>query len=149
MTGRVLGIDLGQKRIGLAISDGARKVATPLQVVERGQDARGHREAIAAVASEWGVTALVIGLPVSLDGTEGVAARTARDEARELASVTGVGVELYDERLTTVTAERYLMEQDLDATKRRKVVDMVAACVLLQSWLDARSFSPDEVTTDS
>ncbi len=148
MTGRVLGIDLGSKRIGLSISDEERKVATPLQVVERRRDSRAFRRDIAAVASEWGVTALVVGLPIGLDGTEGAAARAARAEAGELAAATGLEVELYDERLTTVTAERFLMEQNLDATQRRKVVDMVAATVLLQSWLDSGSSSPTEETRD-
>lgn len=149
MTGRVLGIDLGEKRIGLALSDDARRVATPLQVVARSRADRAHREAITAVVEEWGVTALVVGLPVNLDGTEGAAARRARAEAERLGEATGLEVELYDERFTTLTAERHLMEQDLDATQRREVVDMVAAAVMLQSWLDARSSSESDPSTDA
>jgi putative Holliday junction resolvase len=80
----------------------------------------------------------VVGLPLSLDGTRGPAARSAETEARQLASVVGVPVEMYDERFTTVTAERGLREVGLDARQRRKVVDKVAAAVMLQAWLDHR-----------
>ncbi|MEZ5141885.1 MAG: Holliday junction resolvase RuvX [Acidimicrobiales bacterium] len=133
---RVLGIDLGSKRIGVAVSDGDGRVATPLTVVDRcGDVARDHRR-IGELAREWEAEALVVGLPLSLDGSEGPAATAARREADALGDATGLPVATYDERLTTVTAEQRLVEQGLDARQRRAVVDKVAAAVMLQAWLD-------------
>jgi putative Holliday junction resolvase len=81
---------------------------------------------------------VVVGLPLSLDGTRGPAARAALAEAERLATVVGVPVEMHDERLTTVTADRSMMEAGMRAPERRRVVDKVAAAVMLQSWLDTR-----------
>jgi putative Holliday junction resolvase len=81
---------------------------------------------------------VVVGLPLSLDGTHGPAATAATKEADRLASVVGVPVEMYDERFTTVTAERGMLEAGLNTQERRKVVDKVAAAVMLQAWLDHR-----------
>ncbi|HLT15502.1 MAG TPA: Holliday junction resolvase RuvX [Acidimicrobiales bacterium] len=135
---RALGIDLGAKRIGVALSDSAGTLATPYEVVQRSGDRRRDHRRIAALAEEAGATVLVVGLPRSLDGGEGPAARAARAEADELAAATGLPVELWDERLTTVTAERDLAAIGLKGPARRKVVDKVAASVLLQAWLDHR-----------
>jgi len=142
---RALGIDLGAKRIGVALSDSAGTLATPYEVVERtGDRPRDHRR-IAALAEEAGAEVLVVGLPRSLDGTEGPAARAARAEAEELAAATGLPVELWDERLTTVAADRELLGLDLKAPARRKVIDKVAASVMLQAWLDhRRQRSPED-----
>lgn len=137
--GRVLGIDLGERRIGVAVSDAARRVATPLVVVERTRDAARHRRAVAELVAEWEATLVVVGLPVSLDGTEGPAAAAAREEMAALADCVGVPVTPYDERLTTVTAHRDLSRSGLGGRQRRDVVDMVAASVLLQAWLDAHT----------
>jgi putative Holliday junction resolvase len=136
--GRVLGLDLGTKRIGVAISDPDRRVATPIEVVTRSGDrARDHR-AIAALVDEWEAERVVVGLPLSLDGSTGPAARAALAEVDELAAVVGVPVDTADERMTSVTANRALDELDVRGPARRKVVDKVAAAVILQSWLDAR-----------
>lgn len=145
----MLALDLGSRRIGVAISDSERRVATPLEVVERGPEPALHRTAIASLAREWGVSLLLVGLPLSLDGSEGGAATAAREEAEALASATGLPVKTYDERFTTVTAEQVLRHQDLDGRRRREVVDMVAATVLLQSWLDTsdRRQAPDDDET--
>ena len=113
-------------------------MATPDVVVERRSDPAHHRRAIADLVEEWEVTLLVVGMPTSLDGSEGPAARAARLEADALGDAIGLPVETYDERFTTVTAERALREQGLDAPGRRKVVDKVAAAVLLQAWLDGQ-----------
>ncbi len=137
--GRVLGIDLGSVRIGVAVSDSERRVATPDVVIERGSSDNEHRRAIGELASEWEATLLVVGMPTSLDGSEGPAAAAARIEAVALGDAIGLPVETYDERFTTVTAEQALREQGLDASQRRKVVDKVAAAVLLQAWLDAQA----------
>ncbi len=144
---RALGIDLGTKRIGVAVADREGTVATPYEVVARtGDRARDHR-AIAALVQETGAAILVVGLPLSLDGSMGEAATAAEAEAAELADATGVAVELWDERLTTVTADQELLAQGLDARARRRVVDKVAASVMLQAWLDHRRLtSPREDT---
>ncbi len=135
---RALGIDLGTKRIGVALADQAGTVATPYEVLIRsGERSRDHR-AIAALAEEAGVEVVVVGLPLALDGRETAAAQAARQEASELATATGLPVELWDERLTTVTADRDLLAAGLDAKARRKVVDKVAAAIMLQAWLDRR-----------
>ncbi len=141
---RALGIDLGSKRIGIALSDSAGTLATPYEVVHRSGDrARDHRR-IAALAEEAGAACLVVGLPLSLDGSVGPAARAALEEAAELGAATGLPVETWDERLTTVTAERDLMAANLKAPARRRFVDKVAATVLLQAWLDHRRLTAAE-----
>lgn len=132
---RALGIDLGSKRIGVALSSG--RLATPYEVLARSGDRRRDHQAIAALVAEAEAEVVVVGMPLSLDGSMGPAARAAAAEAAELAATLDVPVETYDERLTTVTADRQLMEQGLDATARRRVVDKVAASILLQAWLDA------------
>ena len=138
---RAVGVDLGTKRVGIAISDSAGLVATPYEVIQRSGDRdREHRQ-IAAIVAEVEAEIVVVGLPLSLDGSEGRAAQGARHEAGLLGAMFDVPVEMHDERFTTVTAERVLKEQNLTAPQRRKVVDKVAASVLLQAWLDARSSS--------
>ncbi len=141
---RALGIDLGSKRIGVALSDSGGTLATPYDVVARSGDrARDHRR-IAELAREAEAEAIVVGLPLSLDGTDGPAATAARAEAIELADATGLPVELWDERLTTVSADRQLLALDLDARARRRVVDKVAASIMLQAWLDHRRHTTAE-----
>lgn len=138
---RALGIDLGSKRIGVALSDSAGTVATPYEVVARSGDERRDHAKLVALAEEADAPTLVVGLPLSLDGSLGPAARAVRDEVARLANVAaagGITVETFDERLTTVSAERDLMAQGMRATARRRVVDKVAAAVLLQAWLDAQ-----------
>ena len=134
---RALGIDLGTRRVGLALSDSGGLLATPLEVLQRsGTEARDHA-AIAAVVAELDVEVVVVGLPLSLDGSTGVAAKAAHAEADRLAKALGIPVETHDERLTTVSAEQHLRAGQVKGRRRRQVVDMVAAAVLLQSWLDA------------
>lgn len=134
---RALGIDLGSKRIGVALSSGS--LATPYDVVHRSGDRRRDHARIAELVAETDATIVVVGLPLGLDGTEGKAARSARAEMAELAATLEVEVTAYDERLTTVTADRQLIDQNLGARARRQVVDKVAASVMLQAWLDAGS----------
>jgi putative Holliday junction resolvase len=135
--GRVIGLDPGSKRVGVAVSDDARRVATPIEVLARSGDlARDHRT-IAALVEEWEATLVVVGLPLGLKGDVGPAARGVLAEVDALRATLPVPVETYDERLTTVTAERSLMEQQMRADARRRVVDKVAAAVMLQAWLDA------------
>jgi putative Holliday junction resolvase len=136
---RVLGIDLGARRIGVALSDSGEVIASPYEVVQRSGDrARDHRE-IARLVEEAEAGLVVVGLPLSLDGSIGPAAAAAQDEAAEHAAALTVPVELFDERLTTVTAERALRSQGVKGPARRKVVDKVAAAVMLQAFLDRRA----------
>jgi putative Holliday junction resolvase len=143
---RAVGIDLGEKRIGVAVSAGT--LATPYEVIQRSGDRRRDRLAIAELVAEVAAEVVVVGLPLSLDGSLGPAARAALEEVDALRDTLAVPVETYDERLTTVTADRQLKEQGLDATARRRVVDKVAASILLQAWLDARS-APERPSTDA
>ena len=135
---RALGVDLGSKRIGIAVSDLSGTIASALTTVHRSSSRRHDHAEIARLVRDEEAELVVVGLPLSLDGTKGPAARSAETEARQLASVVGVPVEMYDERFTTVTAERGMLEAGLDARQRRKVVDKVAAAVMLQAWLDHR-----------
>jgi putative holliday junction resolvase len=136
---RVLALDLGTKRIGVAVSDLTGTIATPRTVLDRtGQVAQDHRR-IAALVAEEEAELVVVGLPLSMDGSVGRAAQAAIDEAAALAEVVGVPVETFDERLTSVSANRSLLEARMSREARRRLVDKVAAAVILQTWLDARS----------
>jgi putative holliday junction resolvase len=136
---RALGLDLGSRRIGIAVSDRSGTVASPLTVLERTGSRRRDHERILALAGDEEADVIVVGLPCSLSGAEGPAARGALDEVQALASVSPVPVDTWDERLSTVTAERALRAGGVRGRARRHVVDKVAAAVILQSWLDARS----------
>jgi len=136
---RVLGIDLGSKRIGVAVSDRSATIASPLIVLVRAKSKALDHQAIARLVIEEEAVAIVVGLPINMSGQEGPASRAARAEAKLLTTVVNVPVHLHDERRTTVEADRIMMERKMNAKQRRLVVDKVAAAVLLQSWLDARS----------
>lgn len=136
---RVLGLDLGTKRIGVAVSDRGGTIASPLSVIQRGRTQRVDHDAIARLVEDEEIECVVVGLPINMNGTEGPAARHARDEAARLATVIKVPVVLHDERLTTVEADRALLEARMKAQARRRVVDKVAAAVMLQSWLDGKN----------
>lgn len=134
--GRLLGVDYGTKRVGLAISDPNRSIASPLGVRERtdpDQDARYF----AKLAREEAVTGLVVGLPIHCSGREGMKASEARDFGAWLAAATQLPVVYWDERFTTHEAERHLLDAKLTKKRRQARRDMVAAQILLQSYLDA------------
>jgi putative Holliday junction resolvase len=132
--GRVLGLDLGDARIGVAISDDDRRLAVPLGTVRTGAPA--DVRAIAALVREQAVTAIVVGHPRSMSGDVGPAAAKAERFAEALASGLEVPVALQDERLSTVEAERALRAAGIGGGARRGVVDRTAATVILQAWLD-------------
>lgn len=134
--GRALGVDLGDVRIGVAISDDARRLAVPVGTVHVGRPPR-ELKAIAELVRENDVSIVVVGLPLSLDGGRGGRAMHAEAFAQGLRAVVGVPVVLQDERLTTVEAERGLREAGVSGRDRRAVVDAEAARILLQSWIDA------------
>jgi putative holliday junction resolvase len=135
---RALGLDLGTKRIGVAVSDRSGTLASPLTVIERGRSRRADHIRIADLVRAEEAECVVVGLPIGLSGAAGQAAEAARSEAEALATVVGVPVETYDERFTTVTAERNLADAGVRGRARRQVIDKAAAAVILQSWLDAR-----------
>jgi putative Holliday junction resolvase len=133
---RVLGIDPGARRIGLALSDPEGQFALPLEAVQ----ARGTEHVVQQLVAEAArrqAERLVVGLPLRLDGSEGESARLARKLAERLHAATGLPVVLWDERLTTRAAERALAEAGARGARRKRAVDSVAAALLLQSYLDA------------
>lgn len=136
---RILGVDLGSSRIGLALSDPSRTLASPYAVLQRSGDHAVDHRAILAVAQDEEAERIVVGLPRSLSGRTGPAAQAALAEIEELRAAAGdaITVEAHDERLTTVIAERSLVEAGMRRDARRKVVDKVAAAVMLQSYLEA------------
>lgn len=135
---RALGVDLGSKRIGIAVSDRSGTIASPLTVVQRSGNKGADHRRIAALVQEEEAEIVVVGLPLNMNGTLGPAAQAAVAEAKALATVVGVPVETFDERRTTVTADQAMMEFKMNAQARRRVVDKVAAAVMLQNWLEAR-----------
>lgn len=133
---RVLGLDFGTKRVGAAISDGSGRLATPLEVYERQGDrvdARHYRRLV----EDEGVERLVVGLPVHTTGGEGRTTDLARRWGKWLAEVTGLPVVFRDERFTSVEAEHLLQDAGLKASQRKRKIDMIAATLLLQAYLDA------------
>lgn len=145
---RALGVDLGSRRIGVAVSDADGAVASPIEVVIRSGSRHEDHRRLARLAAEWEAGVIVVGLPLSLDGTTGPAAVAVLEEIEQLRAETGLQVESIDERFTTVEAARQLREAGLDARASRSVVDKVAAAVLLQAWLDRqRSGDLDDEAT--
>jgi putative Holliday junction resolvase len=123
----------------VAVSDPDRILASPYEVIQRSGDLTRDRSRLKAIVEEVEAAVVVVGLPLSMDGSIGLAARAALDEAAVLADVLSpVPVETFDERLTTVSADKSMMERRMKADARRRVVDKVAAAVMLQAWLDSR-----------
>jgi putative Holliday junction resolvase len=134
--GRALGLDLGDARIGVAISDPERRLAVPLGTVPTG--APQDLKTINKLVTENGVTVVVVGHPISMSGAHGPRARQAEEFAGALRSFLGIPVELHDERLSTVEADRALREAGAGGRDRRRAVDRSAAAIILQAWLDRR-----------
>ena len=131
-----LGLDLGEKTIGVAVSDAGRVIASPLELIRKSkftQDA----ERVLALMNSRSASALVIGLPLNMDGTEGPRAQSCRAFARNLDRIRPVNVAFWDERLSTSAVERFLIEDlDLNRKRRAEVVDRTAAAWILQGALD-------------
>jgi putative Holliday junction resolvase len=133
--GALAGLDLGEKTIGVAVSDSRRSVATPLETIRRkkfGLDAARLLE----IASARKVAGLVLGLPLNMDGSEGPRCQTTRAFARNLSGLSDLPITFWDERLSTVAAERALLEADTSRGRRAEVIDHVAAGFILQGFLD-------------
>lgn len=134
---RALAIDLGAKRVGIAVSDSLGIAATPLEVIE-GKTPEEVARRVAWLAKDRGASVLVVGMPFNMDGSEHQTAKQIRARAELCARATGLPVEYVDERLTTVEAGRRLWESGLTHKDRKSRVDRVAAALILQSWLDSR-----------
>lgn len=134
---RILGIDYGARRLGLAVSDPDATIATPIGTLER-RGLERDLEALRALADEREVGRIVLGLPLHMSGRPGAEAQAVRAFAGRLAVATHIPVDLYDERWTTLEADRALRESGRRGARRREVVDSVAATLLLQSYLEWR-----------
>ena len=135
--GRTMALDYGDRRIGIALSDEMGLAAQPLMTLERTTWPEDLQR-LAAIIREHGVRRIVVGLPLDMDGGRGGRARLTEQFIEKVRGATGLPVIPWDERLTTVQAERILISGDVSRARRRKVIDQVAAVILLQAWLDAQ-----------
>lgn len=133
--GALIGLDPGTKTIGVALSDRRRSIASALRVIRRKKPAADMAELLTDIERQ-GACGIVLGLPLNMDGSEGPRAQSARAFARNLAARTDLPVALWDERLSTVAAERALLEADASRKRRSEVIDAVAAAYILQGALD-------------
>jgi putative Holliday junction resolvase len=133
-----MGLDLGSKTIGVAISDELGITGQSLKTLRRAS-LRSDLAALRELVRDHAVSRLVVGLPLNMDGSEGPMAAGCREFGKALAADLELPVEYWDERLSTVAAERVLLQGDVSRRKRRLVVDSLAAAIILQGWLDARS----------
>ncbi len=136
--GRLLGVDVGDVRVGLAVTDPGQLVATPLDTVPGSTDPEEVAAVVLAAIHDERPVAVVVGYPRTMSGREGSAARQCRVVAEEVAARSGLPVLLWDERFSTVEAERALLDADVRRRRRRDVVDRVAASLILRGVLDAR-----------
>ena len=139
-SGRILGLDPGERRVGVALSDPGRIIASPYTVLDARTD--DVEESISAICDEYEIETIVVGLPVSLSGTEGISAEAARAFGDRVQSVTGRNLVYWDERFTSVQAENALLEGRVRRDKRRVSRDMIAASLMLQGYLDATGAEP-------
>lgn len=137
----LMGLDLGTKTIGLAISDAGRRIASPLRTILRTKF-RADAEALLKTAAEHRIAALVLGLPLNMDGSEGPRAQSTRAFARNLRQKTPLPIAFWDERLSTSAVTRMLIEADTRRDRRAEVVDKLAASYILQGYLDRLRISP-------
>jgi putative holliday junction resolvase len=144
---RVLGLDIGERRIGVAISDPEQRVASPLCVLDA--SVLRDPQPIVGLLAEYEAERLVIGLPLSLDGTEGPQATRVREVGTRLAQAVGMDVDFIDERLSSVEASRAMSAAGFTEREKRGRVDMVAAALFLQSYLDRRAGSPSAAEADA
>ncbi|QBX33710.1 Holliday junction resolvase RuvX [Paracoccus liaowanqingii] len=140
--GALAGLDLGTKTIGVAVSDGMRQVASPITVIRRAKFTL-DAQALLAVATDRALVGLVLGLPRNMDGSEGPRAQATRAFARNLTRLTDLPIAYWDERLSTVAAERALLEGDTSRKRRAEVIDQVAAGYILQGALDRLRYIAD------
>jgi len=135
----LMGLDLGTQTVGIAVSDAFRRVASPLETLRR-QGFRKDAEALLAMAAARQICGLVLGLPRNMDGSEGPRCQSVRAFARNLGGLSPLPVTFWDERLSTVAAERALLEADTSRKRRAEVIDRVAASYILQGFLDRLAY---------
>lgn len=133
--GALVGLDFGSHTIGVAVSDGFRSVASPIETIRR-KKFKTDAEALLAICDVRDVVGLVLGLPLNMDGSEGPRCQSTRAFARNLSGITDLPIGFWDERLSTVAAERALLEADTSRRRRAEVIDHVAAAFILQGALD-------------
>lgn len=136
---RAMALDLGDRRVGIAMSDLMKMIANGYETYYRSGDESRDIEYIKRLVADNNVDEVVIGLPINMDGTEGVRVDKSREFGQKLGEVIDAKIFFEDERLTTVSAERVLIEGDVRRDKRKTVIDMVAATIILQAFLDKRS----------
>lgn len=144
--GRVLGLDYGAKTVGVAVSDPLRLTAQSLEIIRRKDEThlRATMRRIQEIIAEYGVTEIVLGLPLNMDDSVGERARRTIDFQKALAAKTGLPVRLSDERLTSVEAEEAMKLAGVKEREQKKYVDRVAAAIILQDWLNAHAQEADE-----
>lgn len=135
LSGPLIGLDLGSHTIGVAVSDGLRSVASPIETIRR-KKFKTDAEALLALCDARDVVGIVLGLPLNMDGSEGPRCQSTRAFARNLSGVSALPIGYWDERLSTVAAERALLEADTSRRRRAEVIDHVAASFILQGALD-------------
>jgi len=141
--GALIGLDLGTKTIGVAVSDPDRRVAAPVETIARRRFALDAQRVL-GLAAERHAAGFVLGLPINMDGTEGPRAQATRAFARNFARLTGLPIALWDERLSTAAVERALISADVSRAKRKAVIDQHAAAYILQGALDRLNLKPPE-----
>ena len=134
---KIIGLDLGSKTIGVAISDDLFLTAQVLTSIQR-TTLEKDLEVIVGLVDQYGVEEMVVGLPINMDGSSGDSARRAETFIEQLRETLPIKIIPWDERLSTVAAERILLEGDLSRKKRRKVIDRLSAAIILQGYLDSR-----------
>jgi putative holliday junction resolvase len=140
---RTMGLDVGSKTVGVAVSDELGFSAHPITTVRR-TNIRADLHELAKLITEQDVVRLIVGLPLNMNGSEGPRAGESRKLGDALADQTKLPVVYWDERLTSVAAEKALIEADVSRKKRKEVIDQVAACLILQGWLDSQPRDDDE-----
>lgn len=136
-TTRIMGLDMGEKTIGVAISDVRGQIASPLEILPKGKFSK-DAETLKALCEKHGISEIVIGDPVNMDGSIGARAQSVRQFAKNIEKALGVKVVLWDERLSTVAVERTMLDADLSRQRRGELVDKLAAAYILQGYLDSR-----------
>lgn len=143
-----MGLDVGSKTVGVAVSDELGLTAQGVTTVRR-QNLKADLLALGTLAQEYSVDRLVVGLPLNMNGQEGPSAAEARKLGEALAAALKLPVDYWDERLTTVAAQRVLLEANVSRSKRKGVIDQLAASLILQGWLDARKPHQEEYDPES
>lgn len=144
----ICGLDLGDKTIGIAVSDLRRTVSTPIHVIRRSKFTE-DAAALLAILAERNIAGIILGLPLNMDGSEGPRVQSTRAFARNLIKLTELPITFWDERLSTVAAERALIEADTSRKRRREVIDQVAAGYILQGALDRLGYIAREAAAGS